>query len=122
MVNPQLYNSGPMPGLDGNFYSEKTVDFATSQADVIITNLKLDASQVGLGFLSNPVEGPSQFTPLNVISAAFSCLTTGEQCGSYKPKAKYPSLRGIMSWAIQWDEAQDYLFTNSATKILSGKQ
>lgn len=107
-----------MLGLDGREYFVRSIDFITSQIDVVITNLKLDPSQVGMGFLAYPFAESNQWTPYNVISAAYSCLTTGEICGQYKPKRKYPTIRGIMSWAIQWDWQQDFLFTNSSATIL----
>jgi chitinase len=48
IVNLQLYNSGTQYGLDGNVYTQGTVDFATALITILIEK-GLDQSQVGIG-------------------------------------------------------------------------
>jgi hypothetical protein len=49
----------------------------------------------------------------SVVNAALSCLAYGQSCGSYRPAALYPTIRGAMTWSINWDAANGYRWSNS---------
>ena len=117
MVNTQYYNSGSMPGRDGNTYGEGTVDFITSQADAVLQFL--NPSQVGLGLPASPSAAGSGFVSPSVVNAALDCLTQGVNCGTYKPVAKYPTLRGVMDWSTSWDASAGNSFSNSVAAHLA---
>ncbi len=111
MVNTQYYNSGSMPGLNGQSYSEGTVDFITSQADAVLQHLP--ANQVGIGLpVSSSAAGSGYVSP-SVVNNALSCLAAGTNCGSYIPVAKYPALRGAMSWSTAWDASNGNNWVNT---------
>lgn len=111
VVNTQYYNSGSMLGRDGKAYSSGTVDFQTALADILLDG-HLRADQVGLGLPASPSGAGSGYVAPSVVNAAYDCLTVGSNCGSYKPAAKYPTLRGAMTWSINWDAANGYNFAN----------
>ncbi len=112
VVNTQYYNSGSMLGRDGKAYSSGTVDFQTALADILLDGY-LRADQVGLGLPASPRAAGSGYVAPSVVVDALSCLQTGERCGSYRPAARNPDLRGAMTWSINWDAANGYDFANT---------
>lgn len=117
VVNTQYYNSGSMLGRDGKAYSSGTVDFQTALADILLDG-HLRADQVGLGLPASPQGAGSGYVAPSVVNAAYDCLTVGVNCGSYKPAAKYPTLRGAMTWSINWDAKNGYNFANTVGQHL----
>ena len=49
-----------------------------------------------------------------------SVSVKGTGCGSFKPSATYPSLRGAMTWSISWDASNGYAFANTVGGSLDG--
>jgi chitinase len=117
MVNTQYYNSGSMPGRNGQSYSEGSVDFITSQADTALQYL--NPSQVGLGVPASTSAAGSGYVSPSVVNAALDCLTQGTNCGSYIPVAKYPTLRGAMDWSTNWDASNGNNFSNTVAPHLA---
>ncbi|GLY27396.1 glycosyl hydrolase family 18 protein [Kineosporia sp. NBRC 101731] len=112
VVNTQYYNSGSMLGRDGKAYSSGTVDFQTALADILLDG-HLRADQVGLGLPASTSGAGSGYVAPSVVNNALDCLTQGTNCGSYKPAAKYPTLRGAMTWSINWDASNGYNWANT---------
>jgi chitinase len=112
VVNTQYYNSGSMIGRDGRVYSAGTVDFQTALADILLDG-HLRPDQVGLGLPASPSAAGSGYVDPSVVNAALSCLATGTSCGSYRPAAQYPTIRGAMTWSVNWDAASGYRWSNS---------
>ncbi|WP_030436368.1 chitinase [Actinoplanes subtropicus] len=113
VVNTQFYNSGSMLGCDQNqAYSQGTENFLTALA-CIQTQGGLRPDQVALGLpASAAAAGGGYQSPANV-NAALDCLTRGTNCGSFKPPATYPGLRGAMTWSINWDVSNGNSFANT---------
>jgi chitinase len=105
VVNTQYYNSGSMIGRNGQVYSSGTVDFQTALADILLDG-HLRADQVGLGLPASPSGAGSGYVAPSVVNNALDCLATATNCGSYKPAAKYPTIRGAMTWSINWDASK----------------
>jgi chitinase len=118
VVNTQYYNSGSMIGRDGNVYSSGTVNFQTALADILL-NGHLRADQVGLGLPASPSGAGSGYVAPSVVNQALDCLATATNCGSYKPAAKYPTIRGAMTWSINWDASNGYQWANTVGGHLS---
>ena len=113
VVNTQYYNSGSMLGYNGNVYSEGTVDFMTALATTLLQD-ELSPSQVGLGLPASTSAAGSGYVSPSVVNSALACLATGAASGgSYIPPAKYPSIRGAMTWSINWDASNGYNFANT---------
>jgi chitinase len=112
VVNTQYYNSGSMLGRDGRVYSAGTVDFQTALADILLDG-HLRPDQVGLGLPASPSAAGSGYVDPSVVNAALSCLAYGTSCGSYRPAARYPTIRGAMTWSINWDAANGYRWSNT---------
>lgn len=112
VVNTQYYNSGSMLGRDGRVYSQGTVDFQTALADILLDG-HLRPDQVGLGLPASPSGAGSGYVDPEVVNQALDCLATGQRCGSYTPAAQYPTIRGAMTWSINWDASNGYDFATT---------
>uniref|UniRef100_UPI000A36E426 chitinase n=1 Tax=Amycolatopsis lexingtonensis TaxID=218822 RepID=UPI000A36E426 len=119
VVNMQYYNSGTMLGCNGSVYAQGTVDFLTALACIQLQG-GLRADQVGLGLpASSQAAGGGYQAPANTVSA-LNCLAKGTSCGSFKPSATYPAIRGAMTWSINWDASNGYGFANTVSAGLAG--
>jgi chitinase len=110
-VHTQFYNSGTMLGRDGGVYSQGTENFMTALADTLMIDLRPD--QVALGLPATPAAAGGGYVDPSVINMALDCLASGTNCGSYKPVAKYPSIRGVMTWSVNWDKSGGNNFGNT---------
>ncbi|WP_106766645.1 chitinase [Paenibacillus faecalis] len=117
VVNVQYYNSGCMLGLDGKCYTQGSVDFLTALSD--LTLQWISPSQLGLGVPATPSAAGGGYVSPTVVNNALNCLATGNSCGSYKPVAKYPDIRGAMTWSINWDGTTNYSLANTVRPFLN---
>jgi chitinase len=53
------------------------------------------------------------------INAALNCLTRLTQCGAIKPPVAYPTLRGVMTWSINWDRHDGSTFSKGVRSSLN---
>ena len=112
LVNMQYYNSGTMLGCDGNVYAEGTENFLTALACIQLQG-GLRPDQIGLGLPASTSAAGGGYVFPSVINAALDCLATGTNCGSFKPSTTYPTIRGTMTWSINWDASNGYNFANT---------
>ncbi|AZK44952.1 chitinase [Paenibacillus lentus] len=117
VINVQYYNSGCMLGRDGKCYSQGTVDFLTALTD--LTLQWVAPSQLGIGVPATPSAAGGGYVSPTVVNNALNCLATGNSCGSYKPAAKYPDIRGAMTWSINWDATSNYSLANTVKPFLN---
>jgi chitinase len=118
MVNIQFYNSGTMNGCDGNVYSEGTENFLTALTCIEMEG-GLSPSQVGLGLPASSEAAGSGYTSPSVVNDALDCLATGSSCGTFVPPSTYPTIRGAMTWSINWDASNGYNFADTVGPYLS---
>ena len=117
IVNVQYYDSGSMLGCDQQVYAQGSVDFITALACIQLRN-GLRPDQIGLGLPASPsAAGGGYQDPANV-NRGLDCLTRGTNCGNFQPTTTYPSLRGAMTWSINWDASNGYAFANSVAAHL----
>ncbi|WP_264538277.1 T9SS-translocated chitinase ChiA [Flavobacterium sp. N1736] len=114
----QLYNTGGENGLDGQYYgSAKKANMVTALTDMVIkgyniatTGMHFDglpASKVLIALPACPsAAGSGYLTPAEGISA-MNYLRTGTTFSgrtyTMQPGGPYPSLRGLMTWSVNWD-------------------
>ncbi|MBA2395470.1 MAG: carbohydrate binding domain-containing protein [Ktedonobacteraceae bacterium] len=118
VVNMQYYNSGSMLGCDGNVYSQGNENFLTALACIQLQN-GLRPDQVALGLPASASAATSGYVSPSVVNAALDCLATGNNCGSFKPPATYPTIRGAMTWSVNWDASNGSNFANTVGGHLS---
>ena len=111
IVNMQYYNSGTMLGCDQAVYAEGTENFITALACIQLQG-GLRPDQVGIGVPASSSAGAGGVAP-SVVNASLDCLARGTNCGSFHPSATYPTIRGAMTWSINWDASNGYAFANT---------
>ncbi|MEV7216604.1 glycosyl hydrolase family 18 protein [Kitasatospora cineracea] len=112
VVNTQFYNSGGMNGCDGKVYTQGTIDFITAQ---VCTHIQggLRPDQVGIGVPASTKAAGGGYVNSTVVNNALDCLATGNHCGSFVPPAKWPTIRGAMTWSTNWDANNGNDFSNN---------
>jgi chitinase len=119
VVHTQFYNSGSMLGCDNNAaYSQGTENFIVALACIQLQN-GLRPDQVSLGLPATTSAAGGGYVSPSVINAALDCLSRGTNCGTFKPPATYPGLRGAMTWSINWDVTGGNAFANTVKPHLS---
>ncbi|AIW19727.1 chitinase [Vibrio coralliilyticus] len=121
LLHVQLYNNGglPNPYTQGSA-AEGSVDMMVAQSKMLIEGFELaDGSQfaplrddqVAIGLPSGPSSANSGQAPTQNILDALDCLTKGTSCGSVTPAFNYPNYAGVMTWSINWDEHDGFIFS-----------
>ncbi len=113
ILQVQLYNSGSMFGIDGRIYNQGTADFIVAMTEAVIhgfntaggqfAGLRADQVAVGLPACSGAAGAGSFIHPDTVKAAIKYLLGTGPKPGTYTRVNSYPTLRGMMTWSINWD-------------------
>jgi chitinase len=113
IVHTQYYNSGGMLGCDQMFaYTQGTVNFMTALACIQLQSA-LRPDQVALGLPASPSAAGGGYVSPTVVNNALSCLAAGTNCGTFVPPARWPAIRGAMTWSINWDASNGYGFANT---------
>ncbi|MBL8277461.1 MAG: chitinase [Pelomonas sp.] len=79
----------------------------------------LRPDQVAFGLPSGPSSANTGQASVATITAALNCLTRLTQCGAIKPATPYPTLRGVMTWSINWDKKDGLAFSRSVRNALN---
>lgn len=124
----QHYNCGGNMALDGVQYSHGTADFQVAMVDMMLTGFNLGGNpnnkflplredQIVIGIPATAPAAPAggYISPAE-MTKALNYLIKGESFGGkYKmtPGKKYPGIRGMMTWSINWDLASGSTFINS---------
>ncbi|WP_125722858.1 T9SS-translocated chitinase ChiA [Flavobacterium ustbae] len=114
----QLYNTGGENGLDGQYYgTAKKSNMVTALTDMIIkgyniasTGMHFDglpASKVLIALPACPsAAGSGYLTPtegINAMDYLRNGTTFSGRTYTMQPGGPYPSLRGLMTWSVNWD-------------------
>ncbi|MEC0246493.1 glycosyl hydrolase family 18 protein [Paenibacillus chitinolyticus] len=120
----QLYNSGPITGLDDQYHTMGVADFHVAMTDMLLTGFPiaknpnsffpaLRPDQVVVGLPANGNAGGG-FTSVSEVQKALDYLMKGKAFGSYTLRGSVqPGLRGLMTWSINWDKFNNFEFSNS---------
>ncbi|MFD8198772.1 chitinase [Streptomyces sp. NPDC059701] len=120
LLHVQDYNSGPVMGLDNQYYSMGGADFHIAMTDMLLTGFPVagDANnvfpplrpdQVAIGMPASTNAGNGHVSPAEVTKT-LDCLTRKTDCGSYTTHGTWPGLRGLMTWSINWDRYANWEF------------
>jgi chitinase len=113
ILHVQLYNSGPMYGIDRKVYAQGTADFIVSQTEAVIRGFQtaggffvgLPENKIAVGLPACPNIGG--YTQPEIVRSAINYLRgAGPKPGRYTlvNQAGYPHLRGMMTWSINLDK------------------
>ena len=114
---PQFYNSGAMNGYNGFNAQVGTADFLTSLSTLLLEN-GLRADQVALGLPSTSKAASSGYVTTDIISTAVKALVNGTSSGKFTAPKAYPTLRGVMTWSINWDATNNYTWAKSMSSLM----
>lgn len=132
ILQVQLYNSGTMYGIDSNIYTQGTADFIIAMTEAVIQGFStsggafsgLPASKVAIGLPACASAAGGGFVDADTVKSAMDYLMgNGSQPGTYvlSNSSGYPSLRGMMTWSINWDAVSScgttYEYANNYTSI-----
>ncbi|CAM5228580.1 chitinase [Streptomyces spiroverticillatus] len=123
LLHVQDYNSGPIMGLDNQYHSMGGADFHIAMTDMLLTGFPVagDANnvfpplrpeQVAIGMPASTQAGNGWVSSAEV-NKALDCLTKKTNCGSYQTHGTWPSLRGLMTWSINWDRFNNQEFSRN---------
>ncbi|BBH64582.1 hypothetical protein ACTI_12670 [Actinoplanes sp. OR16] len=119
VVFTQYYNSGAMLGCDNNAaYGQGSVNFLTALACIPLQN-GLRPDQIALGLPASTRAAGGGYVAPSVVNAALDCLARGTNCGTFKPPATYPGIRGAMTWSINWDVTNGNSWANTVDPHLA---
>jgi chitinase len=116
--NTQYYNSGSMNGCDQGVYSEGTENFMTALACIQLQG-GLRPDQVGLGLPASGSAAGGGYVSPSLVNNALDCLASKANCGSFVPPTTWPSIRGAMTWSINWDASNGWGFVNTIAPHLA---
>jgi chitinase len=115
ILQVQLYNTGTMYGIDGNIYTQGTADFIVAMTEAVIHGFNtttggfftgLPANKVAVGLPACNLAAGGGYTDTAIVRSAMKYLLgTGTKPGTYTlvNTGGYPTLRGMMTWSINWD-------------------
>lgn len=123
LLHVQDYNSGPIMGLDNQYHSMGGADFHIAMTDMLLTGFPvagnadrvfppLRPEQVAIGLPASVNAGNGHTTPAEV-NKALDCLTKKTNCGSYQTHGTWPTMRGLMTWSINWDRFNGWEFSRN---------
>jgi chitinase len=123
LLHVQDYNSGPIMGLDNQYHSMGSADFHIAMTDMLLTGFPvagnaerffpgLRPDQVAIGLPASTQGGNGHTSPAEV-NKALDCLTKKQNCGSYQTHGTWSSLRGLMTWSINWDRFNKWEFSRN---------
>ncbi|MQA27093.1 MAG: chitinase [Micromonosporaceae bacterium] len=123
VLHVQDYNSGPVMGLDNQWHTMGGADFHIAMTDMVKAGFTvantghffpgLREDQIGFGLPAAVSAGNGHTTPAQVHQA-LDCLVKAQNCGGYALRGgRSPSLRGLMTWSINWDRYYSWEFQNS---------
>jgi len=127
-LHVQHYNTGGMFGRDGVLYNPPTADFHVAMADMLIAGFNVDVwigniffepllpEQVAIGLPASTSAAGSGYTIPYVVHTALDYLILGIPFGGQYQLANpdgYADFRGLMTWSINWDVANNLEFSNA---------
>jgi chitinase len=118
VVHTQYYNSGTMLGCDQAVYGQGTENFMTALACIQLEN-GLRPDQVALGLPAGPGAAGGGVVAPSLVASALSCLARATNCGTFVPPRTYPTLRGAMTWSINWDVTNGNNFARTVKPALT---
>jgi chitinase len=134
VLHVQHYNTGSVAGLDGVAYNSATADFQVALAEMLMTGFPvagnpdrffpgLREDQVAVGLPSSPQAAGSGFTPPAEVAKAVNYLVRGQSYGGryvLRRPGGYPGFRGIMTFSINWDRFNNFVFSRGIRPLLNG--
>lgn len=134
VLHPQYYNNGvvyvSLPKVEGRALKAGSAEQLVASSRMLIEGFSygghtfagLRPDQVAFGVPSGPGAANSGFTTPDDVQSALSCLSKLD-CGNIpadlRPVSAYPTMRGVMTWSINWDQKAGQAFSRPARDALN---
>jgi chitinase len=129
VLHVQDYNSGPVMGLDNQYHFMGGADFHIAMTDMVKAGFTvantghrfpgLREDQIAFG-VPAAVSAGNGYTAPALVQQALNCLARGQSCGGYTLRGgTSPSIRGLMTWSVNWDRYYNWEFQNSHEPFLN---
>ncbi|SHK51475.1 chitinase [Clostridium cavendishii DSM 21758] len=126
----QYYNSGPINDINGKSQSMGSGEFYASLVDMLLTGFNVNndpnyffpplrQDQVVIGVPSCAGAG-NGYVSNTELQSALDGLINGKRVGGYNVSNKYPNLRGLMTWSINWDKYTNFVWSNYFRNYFNG--
>ena len=117
ICHPQFYNAGGDIGYNDFNARYPSQSFITSLATMYIENgLRPDQLAIGVPAMSSAA-GSGYITPDN-LKAVINSLVFKKSLDGFTPPREYKTLRGVMTWSINWDGTQNYAWAKSMSALM----
>ena len=114
---PQFYNAGGDIGYNNFNARYPSQSFITSLATMYIENgLRPDQLAIGVPAMASAA-GSGYITPEN-LKAVVNSLVFKKSLDGFTPPREYKTLRGVMTWSINWDGTQNYAWAKSMSALM----
>jgi chitinase len=128
----QHYNSSPLVALDHNTYPPGTADFHVAMTEMLLRGFPVQGDpryifppllpeQILIGLAACPNAVDRGYTAPLEAKKVLNYLTMGQSFGGayrLQDSLGYASLRGVMTWSINWDAANHRQFSNAIRSCL----
>ena len=115
---PQFYNAGSDIGYKDFNAKYPSQSFITSLATMYIENgLRPDQLAIGVPAMSSAA-GSGYISPEN-LKAVVNSLVYKKSLDGFTPPREYKTLRGAMTWSINWDATQKYSWAKSMSELMN---
>ncbi len=128
----QHYNSSALAARDHNTYVPGTADFHVAMTEMLLQGFPvhgdpkhifppLRPDQIVIGLAAWPEAVNGGYTTPFEMKKALNYLAIGESFGGVyhlHDSISYVSLRGVMTWSINWDAANHHQFSNAVRSYL----
>ena len=113
---PQFYNAGGDIGYNNFNARYPSQSFITSLATMYIENgLRPDQMAIGVPAINGAGTG---YISINDLKAVINSLVYKKTLDGFTPPREYKTLRGVMTWSINWDGTQNYAWGKSMSELM----
>ena len=114
---PQFYNAGGDIGYNDFNAKYPSQSFITSLATMYIENgLRPDQLAIGVPAISSAAG--SGYISTDNLKAVVNSLVYKKPLDGFTPPHEYKTLRGVMTWSINWDGTQEYAWAKSMSELM----
>lgn len=117
VCHPQFYNAGGDIGYNNFNARYPSQSFITSLATMYIENgLRPDQLAIGVPSMASAA-GSGYISPDN-LKAVINSLVYKKSLDGFTPPREYKTLRGVMTWSINWDATQKYAWAKPMSELM----
>ena len=114
---PQFYNAGGDIGYNDFNARYPSQSFITSLATMYIEN-GLRPDQMAIGVPAAASAGGTGYISTDALKEVIYSLVYKKELDGFTPPREYKTLRGVMTWSINWDGTQNYAWGKSMSELM----